>query len=142
MAETHSKPQLTCMGCGAPIPQGFFCKACEAGVTPDNKRTNTTESKFLGKAGAARKKELFVEDMTRTVKRIVILAVLAGVGFIVWANFGDQITAYAKRMMKVTEKKERYDPTRDAQVVDSEDEVPGTQKRPLSESPLGRTDPQ
>ena len=113
---------LQCMSCGAPISSGFFCARCQSGEEPEQKKVSgPAGSRFSGAAKKQRQKELLKEDLAAWTKRILILAVIGGLGFAAYYFFGDDIKAYYNKMRGVTSPHEKYDPTKDSQ-VDSDDQ--------------------
>jgi hypothetical protein len=117
------------MGCGAPIKSGFFCPKCEKRAEDSIGSDKPAGSRFTGRAAAQKKKALLVEDITRLVKRLLVLAVVVGAAWFGWAQFGDRIMATVRGAQELDDQ-ERYDPTRDVQVVEGEDGQPASgQKR-------------
>lgn len=125
---------LKCMNCGAPIASGFFCKRCEAGDEPTTEKEAKAGSRFSGETLRKRKQKLLLEDLARWGKMLLILAIVGGVGYGVYAVFGDQIKAKITDAQKATAPKEKYDPTKDAN-ANEEDGAGGTNgKRAFSSS--------
>jgi hypothetical protein len=122
---------LTCMNCGAAITSGFFCAKCEAiavGSDPGEPKSGKPQTYFHGSAGSRKKRDLLMENMIRWAKVAIILAIIGGGGYFVYANWGDDARAAYDRM---NNPKEKYDPTKDAQVVEG-DEAGKTGKRAFS----------
>src|SRR5436305_2660043 len=96
MPKAKSTEALTCMNCGAPIRSGFFCAKCVAAGEHDapkkpKKDDGWKGSRFSGEAKKKRQRELLMEDLATWGKRVVILAVIAAVGWGGWSLFGDRI---------------------------------------------------
>ena len=106
---------LTCMNCGAPIKSGFFCLKCQSGENDDvqSKDDGWRGSRFTGDAKKKRQKELLMEDIKTWSMRVLVVAVVAGVGFGGWALFGARIKNYIKNASVVTTPHDKYDPTKD-----------------------------
>ncbi len=143
MANTTKTGQLSCMGCGAPIQAGFFCVKCEQGGAFDDagsSKDKTPGSRFTGQAGRDKHKKLLAEDLARWGKRLSILTILGVGGWLIYANFGTQIETGVRKAMGWTKPQDRYDPTKDRAIVDPEtgEELPGTQRRPLSQTQFGK----
>ena len=128
MPAKPSDAALTCMSCGTPIKSGFFCARCQSGEGGDlevvNKGGGKAQAKgkndawkgsrFSGEAKKQRQKEMLKEDLAIWGKRLVIVAVLAGIGFAVYSLWGDRIVAWVNNARGVTAPREKFDPTKDA----------------------------
>jgi hypothetical protein len=91
MPTKPSAEALTCMNCGAPIKSGFFCAKCQAGENDDadigkakGKNEAWKGSRFSGDAKKKRQQQLLMEDLTTWGKRLIVVLVLAGIGFTVY----------------------------------------------------------
>lgn len=121
MANKSTTETLTCMNCGTPIKSGFFCAKCQSGENDDVKPNDGWKgSRFTGEAKKRRKQQLLMEDLARWGKTLLILVVIGGIGYGVYALFGDQIKTKIREAQNVTEQKDKYDPTKDKAIQDQE----------------------
>lgn len=117
------------MNCGKPIKSGFFCARCQSGEAEETKKDDGWKgSRFTGEAKKRRQRQLLMEDLARWGKTLLILAVLAGVGYGVYAMFGDQIKAKFNQAKSVTGPREKYDPAQDKSVNDDDSSSGGVKK--------------
>ena len=115
MANANTSEGLKCMNCGAPIKTGFFCQKCQSGENDDAKsKDGWTGSRFSGDAKRKRQRQMLMDDLATWGKRLLILAVLGGIGYGGWTMFGPQIKSAINGAKTATESKPKYDPTKDA----------------------------
>ena len=123
------------MNCGTPIKSGFFCAKCQAGETPSSSAGSSGDSwkgsRFSGDAKKRRQQEMMKQDLAIWGKRLVILLVLAGIGFGGYVMFGDRIMAAVHQGESVAKPREKYDPTKDA-AANEDDQGQQNGQRPLS----------
>jgi len=114
----------TCMTCGVPIKSGFFCARCASGDTPDQRKDKKDDgwkgSRFSGEAKKKKQQALLMEDLTIWGKRVVIVAVVGGLGYAGYALFGDRVKGMIHGAESVSNR-EKYDPTKDK--TTSEDDL-------------------
>lgn len=130
--------KLTCMNCGTAITSGFFCAKCQSGET-----TNTAgQAKFSGRSKTAKQINVVSASMADLMRRVLILAVIAGVGFGLYKVFQKQIDGAIAGVRAGTAPREKYDPTKDAEVTEdgtggSGQRAFGKKKNPAAEMEAG-----
>ena len=135
MPKPKDAEALTCMSCGAPIKSGFFCANCvSVEDAPKKKDDGWKGSRFSGEAKKKRQQALLMEDLTRWAKRIIVVAILLGIGFGVKAMFGTQIVAWIDKVRGETAPKEKYDPTKD-KAADVDDQGKANGQRAFTPKP-------
>lgn len=144
MAKSNTSDALKCMNCGAPIKSGFFCQKCQSGETDDAKPADGWKgSRFTGDAKKNRQRQMLMEDLRRWGKTLLILVIIAGVGYGGYAMFGDRVKAAMHGAESATQPKPKYDPTKDASTNEDDQAQSGNGKRAFSSSsgstPVGRT---
>ena len=135
MAKSNTSDGLKCMNCGAPIKSGFFCQKCQSGENDNPKAADGWKgSRFTGDARKKRQRELLMEDLGRWGKTLLILVIIAGVGYGGYAMFGDKIRGLVHGAATATEQKPKYDPTKDATANEDDQAQAGNGKRAFTGS--------
>lgn len=130
MAKANTKDDLTCMSCGTPIKSGFFCEKCVKGENDKAKPSDGwVGTRFTGEAKKRRQRQMMMDELATWGKRLLIVAVIGGLGYGGWTMFGSRIKATISEAKSVTDQKPKYDPTKDAAANEDDQAQSGNGKR-------------